>query len=58
MSAKGSFCSARYKNRLHDINNNPDLHAGLAKVITIYYTIKLDKLIRSQTVRGAWKRIK
>lgn len=28
------------------------------KVITIYYTTKLDKLVKSKTVRGAWKRIK
>jgi hypothetical protein len=28
------------------------------KVITIYYTTKLDKLIKSKTVRGAWKKIK
>jgi len=28
------------------------------KVITVYYTAKMDKLIRSKTVRGAWKRIK
>jgi len=28
------------------------------KVITVYYTAKLDKLIRSKTVRRAWKRVK
>jgi len=32
--------------------------AGLVKVITIYYTTKLDRLIRSKTVRRAWKRVK
>ena len=26
-----------------------------AKVITLYYTTKLDKLLRAKTVRGAWK---
>jgi hypothetical protein len=28
------------------------------KVITVYYTAKMDKLVRSKTVRGAWKRIR
>ncbi len=32
--------------------------AGVVKVITLYYTIKLDRLIRSKTVRGAWKRVR
>ncbi len=32
--------------------------AEVVKVITLYYTTKLDKLIRSKTVRGAWKRVK
>jgi len=29
----------------------------VAKVITLYYTTKFDRLIRSKMVRGAWKRI-
>ena len=29
----------------------------VAKVITLYYTTKFDRLIRSKTVRKAWKRI-
>jgi hypothetical protein len=29
-----------------------------AKVITIFYTSKLDKLVRTKTVRGAWKKLK
>jgi hypothetical protein len=28
------------------------------KVITVYYTTKIDKLIKSKTGRGAWKKIK
>ena len=32
--------------------------AKLVKVITIYYTTKFDRLVRSKTVRGAWKRVK
>jgi hypothetical protein len=28
------------------------------KVITVYYTTKLDKLLKSKTGRGAWKKIK
>lgn len=32
--------------------------AEVVKVITIYYTTKLDRLVRSKTVRGAWKKIK
>jgi len=32
--------------------------ARLVKVITIYYTTKLDRLIKSKTVRGAWRKIK
>lgn len=32
--------------------------ARLVKVITIYYTTKLDRLIKSKTVRDAWKKIK
>jgi hypothetical protein len=31
---------------------------GLVKIITLYYTTKLDRLIESKTVRGAWKRVK
>jgi len=30
----------------------------LVKVITLYYTTKLDSLIKAKTVRGAWKKIK
>ena len=29
-----------------------------AKVITLFYTSKLDKLIKTKTARGAWKKIK
>jgi hypothetical protein len=32
--------------------------ANVVKVITLYHTTKLDRLIKSKTVRGAWKRIK
>lgn len=32
--------------------------AGAAKVITIYYTTKLDRIVRSKMVRGIWKRVK
>jgi len=32
--------------------------AELVKVITIYYTTKFDRLIRSKTVRGAWRKIR
>ena len=30
----------------------------IAKVITLFYTTKLDKLIRAKTARGAWKKQK
>ena len=29
-----------------------------AKVITLFYTTKLDRLLRAKTVRGAWKKTK
>jgi len=29
----------------------------VVKVITLYYTSKFDRLIRSKTVRSAWKKI-
>jgi len=29
----------------------------VAKVITLYYTSKFDRLVRSKMVRGAWKKI-
>ena len=32
--------------------------AEIVKIITIYYTTKLDKLIKSKTVKGTWKRVK
>lgn len=32
--------------------------SGVVKVITIYYTTKLDRLLKSKTVRSAWKRVK
>jgi len=32
--------------------------AEVVKVITIYYTTKVNRLIRSKTVRGTWKRVK
>jgi len=28
------------------------------KIITLYYTTKLDRLIGSKTVRGTWKKVK
>jgi len=31
---------------------------GLVKVITLYYTTKLDRLVKTKMGRGAWKRIK
>jgi len=31
---------------------------GVVKVITVYYTVKFDRLVRSKVVRGAWKRVK
>jgi len=31
---------------------------SLVKVITLYYTSKLDRLIKAKTVRGAWKKTK
>jgi len=31
---------------------------GIVKIITIYYTTKFGKLIKSKMVRGAWKRVK
>ena len=35
-----------------------NLESDGAKVITLFYTTKLDKLIRAKTVRGAWKKKK
>lgn len=29
-----------------------------AKVITLFYTTKLDKLLKTKTARGAWKKLK
>ncbi|MDI6690481.1 MAG: DUF4258 domain-containing protein [Candidatus Bathyarchaeota archaeon] len=34
------------------------MEAEVVKVITLYYTTKLDRLIKTKTVRGAWKRVK
>jgi hypothetical protein len=34
------------------------LEVDVAKVITLFYTSKLDKLVRSKMVRGAWKKVK
>ncbi|MEM2117407.1 MAG: DUF4258 domain-containing protein [Candidatus Bathyarchaeia archaeon] len=31
---------------------------GVVKVITLYYTTKFERLVKSKMVRGAWKRIK
>lgn len=31
---------------------------NLVKVITLYYTTKLDRLIKAKTERGSWKKIK
>jgi len=30
----------------------------LVKIITLYYTTRLERLIKSKTVRGAWKRVR
>jgi len=32
--------------------------AKLVKVITLYYTTKLDRLIKSKVARGAWRKTK
>jgi hypothetical protein len=32
--------------------------ANVVKVITLYYTTKLDRLLKAKMVRGAWKRTK
>jgi len=34
------------------------IEAEVVKVITLYYTTKLDRLLKAKTVRGAWKRVK
>ncbi|NIQ04702.1 MAG: hypothetical protein GWO20_02915 [Candidatus Korarchaeota archaeon] len=34
------------------------IEAGVVKVITLYYTTKLDRLLKAKTVSGAWKRVK
>jgi len=34
------------------------MEGGVVKVITLYYTTKLDRLLKAKTVRGAWKRVK
>jgi len=31
---------------------------GVVKVITLYYTTKLGRLIQSKRVRGAWRRVR
>jgi len=31
---------------------------SLVKVITLYYTTKLDRLVKAKTVRRAWRKIK
>jgi hypothetical protein len=31
---------------------------GVVKVITVYYTVKFDRLLRAKMVRDAWKKIK
>ncbi|MGC8939112.1 MAG: DUF4258 domain-containing protein [Candidatus Bathyarchaeia archaeon] len=35
-----------------------EMEAEVVKVITLYYTTKLDRLLKAKMVRGAWKRIK
>jgi hypothetical protein len=30
----------------------------VVKVITLYYTTKLDRLLKAKLVRGAWKKVK
>jgi len=34
------------------------MNANVVKVITLYYTTKFDRLLKSKTVRGAWKNTK
>jgi hypothetical protein len=34
------------------------MEANVVKVITLYYTTKLGRLLKAKTVRGAWKRVK
>ena len=34
------------------------MESGVVKVITLYYTTKLDRLLKAKMVRGAWKRVK
>ena len=34
------------------------MKAGVVKVITLYYTTKLDRLLKAKTRRGAWKKTK
>jgi len=34
------------------------VETGMIKVITLYYTTKLDRLLNSKAVRGAWKKTK
>jgi hypothetical protein len=34
------------------------LDGDVAKVITLFYTSKLDKLVKSKMARGAWKKVK
>ena len=34
------------------------IETEVVKVITLYYTTKLDDLLKAKMVRGAWKRVK
>lgn len=34
------------------------IEGEVVKVITLYYTTKLDRLLEAKMVRGAWKRVK
>jgi hypothetical protein len=34
------------------------MKAEIVKIITLYYTTKLDRLLNAKMVRGAWKKIK
>jgi len=46
------------KSTLAPLSSSTGEEDGVAKVITLYYTTKLDRLIRAKMVRGAWKKTK
>ena len=47
LRARGESQTNYYQNSPHD-----------SLFITLYYTTKLDRLLKTKTVRGAWKRVK